>query len=175
VQAIMAKGFSAVRADADVAADVVLDLDPAGYLDQPEDAPERGTVARSTIDAAEYLARQGDLDHVRGDDPHQGPSHCVVRIADPTPSDPLDQAVALTRNRIADRSRTLSERIQTLWAAVYAARTLGAADIVAAAFIGLAENTGLVADLGRHGAEDVAHVVRWAMRGLDPFDRKAVR
>ena len=87
----------------------------------------------------------------------------------------LVEAVALTRKRIADRSRTLSERIQTLWAAAYSARALGSSDAVAAAFIALAENTGLIADLGRYGAEDVAHVVRWALRGLDPFDRRAVR
>ena len=81
----------------------------------------------------------------------------------------------LTRNRIADRSRPLPERVQTLWSAVYAARALGSADIVAAAFIDLAQNTGLVADLGRYGAQDAAHVIRWALRGLDPFDREAVR
>ena len=62
VQAIMARAFGAVRAGAD--AHVVRDLDPAGYLDQHE-APERGAVAKSTIDAAEYLVRQGDADRLR--------------------------------------------------------------------------------------------------------------
>ena len=77
------------------------------------------------------------------------------------PTDLLGQAVALTRNRIADRSRSLSQRVQTLWSAVYAARALGSTDIVEAAFTDLARNTGLVSDLGRHGAEDAAHVIRW--------------
>jgi hypothetical protein len=30
-----------------------------------EEAPERGTVARSTLDAAEYLVRLGDADRLR--------------------------------------------------------------------------------------------------------------
>ena len=47
VQAIMAMAFSAVRAEAD--GDVVRDLDPAGYLDQHKEAPERRAVAKSTI------------------------------------------------------------------------------------------------------------------------------
>ena len=68
VQAIMAKAFAAVRADADaeadVGGDVVLDHGRTDYLDQRE-ARERGAVAKSTIDAAEYLVRQGDADRLR--------------------------------------------------------------------------------------------------------------
>ena len=56
------RAFAAVRADAD--ADVVPDLDRAGDLDQQK-LPKRGAVAKSTIDAAEYLVRQGDADRLR--------------------------------------------------------------------------------------------------------------
>src|SRR5262245_25804607 len=62
VQAIMAKAFAAVHADADAKADA--DVDRGGYLDHHE-APERGVVAKSTIDAAEYLVCQGDADRLR--------------------------------------------------------------------------------------------------------------
>jgi hypothetical protein len=60
VQATMAKAFASVRVDADV----VPQLGRVGYLADDETS-ERGAVARSTIDAAEYLVRQGDADRLR--------------------------------------------------------------------------------------------------------------
>jgi hypothetical protein len=86
--------------------------------------------------------------------PHAAVRACAVNAPAP---DLLGHAVALTRKHIADRSLSRCERIETLCSAAYAARTLGAADVVAAAFIDFTRETGLIAALGRHGAQDAGH------------------
>jgi hypothetical protein len=68
-----------------------------------------------------------------------------------------------------DRSYPLSERLQALWAAVVAARDVGASDVVEAEFLQLARDVGLFADLGSHAADDLRHVIRWAMLDQCPF------
>jgi hypothetical protein len=70
---------------------------------------------------------------------------------------------------LLDRSNPLSERLQTLWAAVVAARDVGASDVVEREFLQLARDVGLYADLGRHAAADLRHVIRWAMLNQCPF------
>jgi hypothetical protein len=85
------------------------------------------------------------------------------------------EAVSLVAPLIADRSLSPKQRIETLWSAVYAARDLGPANIVGAAFLDLARKSGLVAALGRHGTEDVRHVIWWALCGRDPCNREPVR
>jgi hypothetical protein len=67
------------------------------------------------------------------------------------------------------RSSPLGERLQTLWAAVVAARDIGASEVVEAEFLRLARDSGLFADLGRHANADLRHVIRWAMLNQNPF------
>jgi hypothetical protein len=78
---------------------------------------------------------------------------------------------------------TTKERIHLLWAAAKKARVLGASDVVHDAFLALAVEVGLIDEHGRwvgddvretirrHGAEDVSHVIRWAQRGWNPFEK----
>jgi hypothetical protein len=82
--------------------------------------------------------------------------------------DLLTQATAYVRP-LLDRSYPLGERLRTLWAAVVAARDVGASDVLEAEFLQLAEDVGLFADLGRHAAADLRHVIRWAMLNQNPF------
>jgi hypothetical protein len=74
-----------------------------------------------------------------------------------------------------ERSRPIKERLRAFWAMARVARNFGAADVVREEFMGLARECGLIADLGRHGGEDAAHVFDWAMRGLNPFETGPLR
>jgi hypothetical protein len=98
-------------------------------------------------------------------------------------SPPLFQIIEKTRSMLA-QTRPTKERIQILWAAVKAARKLGAEDdVVRDAFMALAIETNLINERGywtgddvrdyvrRHGAEDVEHVITWALRGWNPFEK----
>ena len=74
-------------------------------------------------------------------------------------------------------------RVRTLWATARAARKLGAEDVVIDAFLRLAVEVNLInargwwtsedvrPDLRRHGRQDVTHVLNWAMRNRNPFER----
>ena len=86
----------------------------------------------------------------------------------PSRFDLLMQAVDCVRP-LLDRSNPVGERLRTLWAAVVAARDLGAFDVVQDEFLELARETGLVADLGRRADGDLRHVIRWAMLDQNPF------
>jgi hypothetical protein len=95
---------------------------------------------------------------------------------------PLFQIIEKTRSMLAETLPT-KQRIHILWAAAKAARKLGADDVVRDAFMALAIETNLINERGywtgndvrdyvrRHGAEDVAHVVTWALRGWNPFEK----
>ena len=86
----------------------------------------------------------------------------------PTGIDLVTQAVDYVRTRL-DRSSPIGERLRTLWAAVVAARDLGASDVVEEEFFRLARETGLVDDLGRRADADLRHVIRWAMLDRNPL------
>jgi hypothetical protein len=64
---------------------------------------------------------------------------------------------------------SVKDRIATFWSVVVESRDLGSTDVVAEVFTELADRCGLTAALGRHGREDVDHVVRWGLAGLNPF------
>jgi hypothetical protein len=68
-----------------------------------------------------------------------------------------------------DCSIPVSNRVRNLWAAVFAARDLGASDVIEDEFMRLARDTGLARDLGRRADEDLRHVIRLAMLGRNPF------
>jgi hypothetical protein len=83
--------------------------------------------------------------------------------------DLLAQAVERTRGDL-DQSLPLKQRARNFWSAVKAARDLGAVDVVEAGFAQLAAETGLSADLGRHGGETIEHLARWALLKRNPFE-----
>ena len=64
---------------------------------------------------------------------------------------------------------TVVEQIRLFWAMAVAAKNAASSDVLAIEFTALANDTGLTSDLGRHGAEDIAHVLTWALRGQCPF------
>ena len=117
----------------------------------------------SSVDASDNDGYPLDLERLAGDP--------VDLSENRKPSKDL-LAEALTRFcRRIGRPGAPKDRVRALWAAVVAARDLGASDVIENAFIELAQELGLEADLGRHGAEDVRHVVRWGLLGRDPFGK----
>jgi hypothetical protein len=80
----------------------------------------------------------------------------------------LTQAVDCVRSHL-DRTNPIGERLRALWAAVVAARNLGASDVLQQEFLKLARDAGLFADLGGYADETLRHVIRWAIRDLNPF------
>jgi hypothetical protein len=95
--------------------------------------------------------------------------------------DPLDGLVERARPMLLADAPT-KQRIRLLWAAAKMASGLVAADVVEDAFIKLAIEVNLIDERGRwtggdiaehrirHGRDDVEHIVRWALRGWNPFE-----
>ena len=79
------------------------------------------------------------------------------------------QAVAARLTAELRATATPSARVQRLWAVGCALRGRAPEAELHALLIGCAQRSGLTAALGRHGREDVEHVVRWALLGRDPF------
>jgi hypothetical protein len=100
----------------------------------------------------------------------------------PQPRQQLSQAIAEVRPLLTDGSRSTKERIRLVWAVAKNARQFAASDVLHGAFMALAVETKLIdargywpgGDVAGHvrcrGAEDVAHVIAWALRGLNPFE-----
>jgi hypothetical protein len=86
--------------------------------------------------------------------------------------DLLTQVIAGLRP-LLDRKTSAKERLITLWSFVIESRALGAIDVLEEAFRDVARDSGLIADLGRHGAEDLEHVLQWGLRGFDPFEKRS--
>jgi hypothetical protein len=88
----------------------------------------------------------------------------------PPTIDLLADAIERVRPHV-DRTLPIGHRIRALWAGAVAAHklNLGAIDVIEAEFTKLARATGITADLGRHGDEDVAHIIRWAFLNRNPF------
>jgi hypothetical protein len=95
----------------------------------------------------------------------------TTTIAPPPATDRLAQAIERVRPYL-NSTLPAAERIRDLWAGVVAARDRAAADVMEAEFMRLAQETGLVCDLGRHAKEDLGHVIRWGMLNRDPFGRR---
>ena len=88
--------------------------------------------------------------------------------------------IAQIKPLLAD-SKPLQQRLRVLWAAAKQARHLGSRDEVFNAFRALAIEVKLINSQGwcaagvrdserRFGPEDMAHIVKWALRGKNPFD-----
>jgi hypothetical protein len=108
--------------------------------------------------------------------------HEVAQQAPGQPVDLLAQAIERARTLVVDRSRSTKQRIRLLWASAKMARDLGAWDVVHDVFMQLAVEVNLIDQNGRwtgedvresvrrYGAEDVAHAIRWALRGWNPVE-----
>jgi hypothetical protein len=95
-------------------------------------------------------------------------------------NDMLSEAIADVRPLLADDST--KEGLRLLWAAAKNASGLAVADVVQDTFLALAVEVNLINARGywtasgvaehvrRRGAEDLAHVIGWAVRGLNPFE-----
>lgn len=104
----------------------------------------------------------------------------MTLISSASADDPLARVVKRIRPVLAN-STDSHQRIRALWAAAKFARNVASADAVAETFMWLAVDTGLIdrrgrwtsADIADHrrgyGREDVAHVISWALRGMNPF------
>jgi hypothetical protein len=84
------------------------------------------------------------------------------------PRHALTRALAHFRPQV-DRSLPLAERAQNFWEIAAVVRDLAAADVLAAELTRFARESGLLADLGRHGEHEIAHLIRWAMFERWPF------
>jgi hypothetical protein len=98
------------------------------------------------------------------------PVLAICRSAPPSAVDLIARAIERVRPDLV-RVKPIKERVRAFWAGVKAARDLGASDVVYEKFRQLAADTGLLADLGQHADETVAHLIRWGLLGRDPFGR----
>jgi hypothetical protein len=97
--------------------------------------------------------------------------------------DLLAQAIEQVRASLADETRPTKERVRLLWATAKVSRDLGASDVLADAFMQLAIDVNLIDQSGRwvapnvrdntrpFGREDIEHLIRWALRGWNPFEK----
>ena len=97
----------------------------------------------------------------------------------------LADAIERVRPMLHDPKKSTKQRLRLLWSAAKHARHFAAADVIQDAFTKLAIETGLI-DAGgwylgvdvrpsvrRFGKQDVAHVLSFAARWLNPFERGA--
>jgi hypothetical protein len=101
-----------------------------------------------------------------------GTAKTVAAVTAPFPPpvavDLLAEATTFVRPHLS-RSIPIGDRLRNLWAAVAAARDLGAIGVIEDEFLRLAREAGLVADLGPHADAELRHVIRWAMLDRNPF------
>jgi hypothetical protein len=98
--------------------------------------------------------------------------------------DSLDSAVAYLRPLLADTTQPTRHRSHLLWATAMRVRDLAGTAATFNALMALAVETDLINQAGgwrgkdvrdterRHGAEDVAHVIKSALRGFNPFEEE---
>jgi hypothetical protein len=91
-------------------------------------------------------------------------------FAPPRAIDLLANAIEFTRCEL-DRAKPINDRVRIFWAAVVAARDLGATDVVRDEFLLLAVDVGLFADLGQHADQTIEHLIRWGLFGRNPFGK----
>jgi len=95
-------------------------------------------------------------------------------FAPPRAIDLLAQAIEYTRVEL-NPAKPINDRVRIFWAAVVAARDLGAADVVHDEFLLLANDVGLFADLAQHppyaAQETIEHLIRWGLFARNPFGK----
>jgi hypothetical protein len=94
----------------------------------------------------------------------------TASLAPPPAIDLLSRVIDRTRSKLTDCNVPIKTRVRILWSYAKAARGCGSADVVIEEFTTLADATGLTADLGWHGREDVSHVLHWALSDRNPFE-----
>jgi hypothetical protein len=116
---------------------------------------------------------------VRFDSPPEYIDH-----APPIAVDLLAATIEQVRPLLLDRRKSTKQRVRILWAAVVAARDLGASDRVHGGFGALAVQTNLINHRGwwtgndvrpsvrRFGIDDIDHGIMWGLRGWDPFGKE---
>lgn len=192
VQRLMAEAFGAVRDEFGASAEYVDDDEYDGLSSTFAAACRKADAAQRARPIDARLARLREL---MGDDVSIERAYAELsRPAGVARPKPIGKAFSIPpvdgisahdiaeriRPLLADTSRSTKERIRILWAAAKAARhALEVRDV----FIALATETNLIdrrgrwvgadvrADLRRHGAEDVEHVIAWALRGWNPFEK----
>jgi hypothetical protein len=85
----------------------------------------------------------------------------------PPAVDLLAQAAERVRPALMDQSKPTKGRVRILWAAASSACDLGALDVVFGEFMQAAVDANLI----DRRAEDIEHVLRWALRGWNPFEK----
>ena len=88
------------------------------------------------------------------------------------PKAQTDIVVAITAHLANELHRDIPvvTRIKIFWSFAEALQHTAPHQQIKQAFFIIAEQTGLIPDLGHHGDEDVRHVVDWALRGRFPFE-----
>jgi hypothetical protein len=100
----------------------------------------------------------------------------VNHFVPPDPVDFLTRVIPLIKSDL-DAADHLPTRARIFWAGVLAARDLGASDVVERDFWQLAFDAKLIWDqvdrkrrgVLPHSYETVGHLIRWGIRGWDPF------
>jgi hypothetical protein len=87
------------------------------------------------------------------------------------PEAETDIVVEITAHLASELCRDIpgATRIKMLCARAEALRHTAPHDRITQAFLDLAKQSNLIADLGPHGDKDLRHVLDWALRGRVPF------
>jgi hypothetical protein len=108
-------------------------------------------------------------------------------VKNPPAVDYLQQVIDNARSQITDQRATTKQRVQALWGYAKHSRELAASDVLHDAFMELAVEAGLIdangwwlpkdvrASIRRYGREDIEHVILWALRGQNPFEKGPLR
>src|SRR5262249_53478188 len=99
--------------------------------------------------------------------------NAITPINAPPTCDLLTQAIGIVRPQL-ERSKPLKERVEIYWAAIAAANSLAAADILREEFLRLAKDRRLAAGLQPpadlyHSDKPLEHVLRWGLLRRNPF------
>jgi hypothetical protein len=86
----------------------------------------------------------------------------------------LSKAIEQVRP-LLNQERPVKARARVFWAAAKNARQFAATDVLIDDFLNLARQSGLIEALDNHrprltGEETIRHLLRWASRGLNPFE-----
>jgi hypothetical protein len=82
----------------------------------------------------------------------------------------LPRLVRCAEQLVAEAQST-KQQTRVIWAAAKSGRGLAANELIKSEFIALANRCGVIAARGRYVRDDVRHVIRWALRGWNPFER----
>jgi len=93
----------------------------------------------------------------------------AVQVGDRKPAQDLLLEACARYCNLLSQQHSLRKRVRALWAITRYCTDLGASDVVQTEMMQLADEMGLVADLGKHGQQDCERLVASALLGRDPF------